>query len=111
MHGVITSTGRARRALGAGSTREQRDSIGERERCELVHDFTVDIERNLAGAQDAQRGSGVEEPNRECGGGVDDVLAVVENDQRAAALETLEQRRFASHIQRGNQGVDHIVGR
>ena len=70
------------RALGAGPAGEQLDGVGERERCELEHDLTVDVERDLAGAQDPEPGGGVEEANGEIGGGVDDVLAVVEDDQR-----------------------------
>ncbi len=73
------------RALGAGTAGEQLDRVVERERCELEHRLTVDVERNLAGAQDPYPGSGVEEADREVGGGVDDVLAVVEDDQGVGA--------------------------
>ena len=44
--------------------------------------LTVDVERHLAGAQDPQPGGGVEEADGERRGGVDDVLAVVEDHQR-----------------------------
>ena len=70
------------RALCAGSAGEQLDGVGERERRELEHDLTVDVERDLAGAQDPQPGGGVEEADGERRGGVDDVLAVVEDHQR-----------------------------
>ena len=83
-------------ALRGGSTGEQLDGVGEGKRCELEHDLTVDVEWNLAGAQDPQPGGGVEEADGESRGGVDDVLAVVEDHQRGGALEPLEQRRLAA---------------
>ena len=99
------------RALRIGSTTEQLDGVGKGERCEFEHDLTVDVEWDLAGAQDPHPGGGVEQANGESGGGVDDVLAVVEDDHCGAALEALEQRRLAAHVQRGDQRVDHIVWR
>ena len=66
-------------ALRTGSPGEQRDRVGEGERRELEHGLTVDVERDLAGAQDPQSRSGVEQANRERRGRVDDVLAVVED--------------------------------
>ena len=93
-----------------GSTAEQLDGVGEGKRCEFEHDLTVDVEWDLAGAQDPHPGGGVEEANSERRGGVDDLFAVVEDDQCGAALEALEQRRLAAHVQRGDQCVDHIVG-
>ena len=70
------------RALGGGPAGEQLDRVVERQRRELEHGLTVDVERHLAGAQDPQPRGGVEQADRELGGGVDDVLAVVEDDQR-----------------------------
>ena len=101
----------ALRALRIGSTTEQLDGVGKGERCEFEHDLTVDVEWDLAGAQDPHPGGGVEQANGEIGGCVDDVFAVVEDDQCGAALEALEQRRLAAHVQRGDQRVDHLVWR
>ena len=97
--------------MRVGSTSEQLDGVGKGERCEFEHDLTVDVESDLAGAQDPHPGGGVEQANGEIGGCVDDVLAVVEDDQGGAALEPLEQRRHAAHVQRRDQRVDHIVWR
>ena len=66
------------------------------QRRELDHGLAVDVERDLAGAQDPQPRRGVEEADRERRGGVDDVLAVVEDHHRGGALEPLEQRRLAA---------------
>ena len=92
-----------------GSTAEQLDGVGEGKRCEFEHDLTVDVEWNLAGAQDPHPGGGVEEANSERRGSVDELFAVVEDDQCGAGLEALEQRRLAAHVQGGDQCVDHIV--
>ena len=67
---------------------------------------------DLAGAQDPQPGRGVEQADRERRGGVDDVLAVVEDHHRGGALEPLEQRRLAAgDVQRGDHRVEDVVGR
>ena len=98
-------------ALRGGATGEQLGGVAERERCELEQGFAVDVEWHLAGAQDPHAGGGVEQPDREFGGRVDDVFAVVEDDQRVAALEPLVQRGFAAgDVHRGDQRVDDVVG-
>ena len=99
-------------AAARGATGEQLDGVGERKRRELEHGLAVDVERNLAGAQDPQPGGGVEEADGERRGSVDDVLAVVEDHHRGGALEPLEQRRLAARdVQRGDQRVEDVVGR
>ena len=111
VHRVVGVVRTAMHPARAGSTAEQLDGVGERKRCELEHDLTVDAEWNLAGAQDPHPGGGVEQANGERRGGVDDLFAVVEDDHCGAALEALEQRRLAADVQCGDQCVDHIVWR
>ena len=111
-HRSRTASSASLAAPGGGTTGEQLDGVGERERRELEHGLAVDVERDLAGAQDPQPRGGVEEADRERRGGVDDVLAVVEDHHRGAALEPLEQRRLAAgDVQRGDQRVEDVVGR
>ena len=73
------------RRAGRRATGEQLDGVGERERRELEHGLAVDVERDLAGAEDPQPGRGVEEADGERRGGVEDVLAVVEDHDRGGA--------------------------
>ena len=80
VHRVVSCVDRSS-SRRVGATGEQLDRVGERKRCELEHGLAVDVERNLAGAQDPQPGGGVEEADRERRGSVDDVLAVVEDHQ------------------------------
>src|SRR5204862_8009704 len=109
VHRVVRLARRACCALRIGSTTEQLDGVGKGKRCDFEHDLTVDVEQDLAGAQDPHPGGGAEQANGEIGGGVDDVLAVVEDDQCGAGLEALEQRRYAADVQRGDQRVDDLV--
>ena len=84
-----------RRRCGGGSAGEQLDGVAQREGSELEHCLAVDVQRDLARAQDPYVGAGVEEAYGEAGGSVHDVLAVVEDHQGVAAPEPFEQGRFA----------------
>ncbi len=96
----------------SGATGEQLHGVGERERRELEHDLAVDVECDLARAEDPERGGRVEEALRQRRGRGDDVLAVVEDDHRAGAPEPLEQRRLAAgDVQRGDHRVEDVVRR
>ena len=109
--GLVGLAGRLSLASRACTPSEQVHGVGERKGCELEDGLTVDVEWNLAGAQDPQPGGGVEEPDCERSGGVDDVFAVVEDHERGIALEPLEQRRLAAgDVQRGDHRVDYLVG-
>ena len=73
-----SGTGRAPRRRRAavpvargGAAGEQLHGLGERKRRELEHGLAVDVERDLAGAQDPQPRGGVEEADRERRGGVE----------------------------------------
>ena len=92
-----------------GATSEQLDRVGQLERRELDQAFAVDLERELAGAQDAQGRGMVEQPDREVGGHLHDVLAVVEDHQGGAGPEPFEEGRLAAgSVQGRDQDVDHI---
>ena len=94
-------------AVRGGPAAEELDRVRMLERPELEDHLTLHTERNLARAQNVDPRAGVEQADGELGGVVDDVLAVVEDDQGVAVPEPLEERRLAGHAQRG----DHRVGR
>ena len=92
-----------------GATSEQLDRVGQLEGRELDHAFPVDLERELAGAQDAQGRGVVEQPDREVGGHLHDVLAVVEDHEGGADPEPFEEGRLtAGSVQRRDEYVDHV---
>ena len=89
---------------------EELDSVFEPQRSELEHGLACELERHLAGAQDPQRRRRVEQALHERRGGVDDVLAVVEDQHRLRPAQALLQRRLASDdAERGDDRVEHVV--
>ena len=104
-HGVAS-------ALRRGTAHEQADTVGQRQGCELEDDLAVDVEWDLAGAQDPQSRGGIQEADRKGRGLVEHVFAVVEHHQRRGVLERLEQRRLsAGAVDRTDQHVDDLVCR
>jgi hypothetical protein len=91
---------------GGGATAEQLDGIGELQRLELDQGFSGDVERDLARTQDPQAAGNVEQLHRERCRGVDDVLAVVENQDAGRELQSLEQRGLAAGD--GQRRYDHV---
>ena len=83
-------------AVGRRTTGEQLDRVGEREWRELEQRLTVDVERDLARAEDPQPGRGVEQADRRAPRPRRHVLAVVEDHEGTAASEPLEQRGLAA---------------
>ena len=66
--------------LGGDAAAEQLDGIVESEWGELDDVLAVEVEWDLARGQHAQRRAGIEKAGGEVGGGIDHVLAVVEDD-------------------------------
>ena len=94
-----------------GATREQLHGVAERQRRELEHGLAVDLERDLAGAEEPEPGGRVEQALRQRRGRVDDVLAVVEDHHRPGRLQPLEQGGLAAADgQRADHGVEDVVG-
>ena len=109
-HACVVGRVGAGSALCRGSAGEQLDGVGERQRGELEDDLAVDVERDLAGAQDPQPRGGIEEAHRQGSGGVEDVFAVVEDHHRGGALEPLEQRLLSARAVHGaDQHVDDVA--
>ena len=89
---------------------EELDSVFERQRSELEHGLLCELERYLAGAEDPQRRRRIEKALHERRGGVDHVLAVVEDQHRLRPAQALLQRRLASDdAERGDDRVEHVV--
>ena len=104
---VVFSAG----ALGGGAAAEQLDGVLEPEWGELDDVLAVDIEWHLARAQHVQRRARIEQAGGEPGGGLDHVLAVVEDDDDLGTPEPVDERGLtAGDLQRGDHGVHHVVG-
>ena len=60
MHRIVRLARHALRRC-ASARRRQLDGVGKGERCDFEHDLTVNVEWDLAGAQDSHPGRGVEQ--------------------------------------------------
>ena len=88
---------------------EQQDRVGERERCEGVDRLAVESERQLAGAQHAHPRCGGDQAGDEVGDGVDDLLAVVEDEEQVGPAQVIDHRdvRPRADVERlGERGQD-----
>ena len=92
-----------------GSLREQIDRIRERQRLDRTHRLAVNSQRHLTRTQHAQARRRMKKPRDEIGDGIDNVFAVVEDEQRVGAMKTAEQHRLGPtrDVERGRDRFGH----
>ncbi|PPS87799.1 hypothetical protein BZZ08_02782 [Streptomyces sp. MH60] len=90
----------------AGAFQEQLDRRARRQRRNRHQGLAGDPEALPAGGEDPYAPAGAQQQCRQCGGGVDQVLAVVEHEQRLAVLQGGQQPLGGVHA-RGAEALAH----